>query len=129
VVYTDGGEYGGLIAFDGTNGAQDFFAMEQQYDWWTPAVDANYAYAYTGGFLTWVNNTTGAAVGTITDPTFQWSGYSIHGAPVLGAADSVFMVNVAPPLRTRWWTSTRARAQLPGPTRGPTVAIPRMRTA
>jgi len=33
VVYTDGGEYGGLIAFDGTNGAQDFFAMEQQYDW------------------------------------------------------------------------------------------------
>jgi hypothetical protein len=97
VVYTDGGEYGGLIAFDGTNGAQDFLAMEQQYDWWTPAVDANYAYAYTGGFLTWVNNTTGAAVGTITDPTFQWSGYSIHGAPVLGAADSVFMVNVGAP--------------------------------
>jgi PQQ-like domain len=94
VVYTDGGEYGGMYAFDGTSGAQDFFASEQQYDEWTPAVDANYAYAYTGGFLTWVNNTTGVAVGTITDPTFQWAGYSIHGAPVLGAANSVIMVNV-----------------------------------
>jgi hypothetical protein len=97
VVYTDGGEYGGMYAFDGTSGTQDFYATEQQYDEWTPAVDASYAYAYTGGILSWLNNTTGVAVGSITDPTFQWSGYSIHGAPVLGAANSIIMVNVGNP--------------------------------
>jgi PQQ-like domain len=97
LVYTDGGEYGGMYAFNTSSGNQAFAAFEQQYDEWTPAVDANYAYAYTGGFLTWVNNVNGAAVGTITDPTFQWDGYSIHGAPVLGAPNSVFMVNVGNP--------------------------------
>jgi hypothetical protein len=94
VVYTDGGEYGGLYAFDGTTGVQDFSAYEAQYDYWTPAVDANYAYAYTGGTLNWVNNTTGVSVGSITDPTWQWAGYDMHGAPVLGAPNSVIAVNV-----------------------------------
>ena len=94
IVYTDGGEYGGMYAFNGSTGTQDFSAYEQQYDYWTPAVDANYAYAYTGGTLNWVNNTTGASVGSITDPTWQWSGYDMHGAPVLGAANSVIAINV-----------------------------------
>jgi hypothetical protein len=97
IVYTDGGEYGGMYAFDGTSGVQDFFANEAQYDYWTPAVDANYAYAYTGGTLNWVNNTTGASVGSIADPTWQWAGYSMHGAPVLGAANSVIAINVGNP--------------------------------
>jgi hypothetical protein len=94
IVYTDGGEYGGMYAFDGTTGAQDFFANEQQYDYWTPAVDANYAYAYTGGTLNWVNKTTGVSVGSITDTTWSWDGYDMHGAPVLGAANSVICINV-----------------------------------
>jgi hypothetical protein len=94
IAYTDGGEYGGMYAFDATAGAQDFYANLAQYDEWTPAVDAHYAYAYVGGSLSWVNNTSGAAVGTVTDPTWQWSGYSMHGAPILGAANSVIAVNV-----------------------------------
>jgi hypothetical protein len=97
IVYTDGGEYGGMYAFDRTSGVQDFFAYEAQYDYWTPAVDASYAYAYTGGTLNWVNNTTGASVGSIADPTWQWAGYSVHGAPVLGAANSVIAINVGNP--------------------------------
>jgi hypothetical protein len=97
IVYTDGGEYGGMYAFDGTSGVQDFFANEAQYDYWTPAVDANYAYTYTGGTLNWVNNTTGASVGSIADPTWQWAGYSMHGAPVLGGANSVIAINVGNP--------------------------------
>jgi hypothetical protein len=59
LVYTDGGEYGGMYAFNTSSGNQAFAAFEQQYDEWTPAVDANYAYAYTGSFLTWVNNVNG----------------------------------------------------------------------
>jgi len=94
IVYTDGGEYGGMYAFDGTTGAQDFFANEQQYDYWTPAVDASYAYAYTGGTLNWVNNTTGVSVGSIADSTWSWAGYDMHGAPVLGATNSVICINV-----------------------------------
>jgi hypothetical protein len=97
IVYTDGGEYGGMYAFDGTTGAQDFFANEQQYDYWTPAVDASYAYAYTGGTLNWVDKTTGVSVGSIVDSTWSWAGYDMHGAPVLGAANSVICVNVGDP--------------------------------
>jgi hypothetical protein len=97
IVYTDGGEYGGMYAFDGTTGAQDFFAGEQQYDYWTPAVDANYAYAYTGGTLNWVDKTTGVSVGSITDPTWSWAGYDMYGAPVLGATNSVICINVGNP--------------------------------
>jgi hypothetical protein len=94
IVYTDGGEYGGLYAFDGTTGAQNFSAYEQQYDYWTPAVDASYAYAYTGGTLNWVDKTTGVSVGSIVDSTWSWAGYDMHGAPVLGAANSVICINV-----------------------------------
>lgn len=97
VVYTDGGEYGGLYAFDGTTGTQDFFAFEQQYDYWTPAVDASYAYAYTGGTLNWVDKITGVSVGSIVDSTWNWDGYDMHGAPVLGAAHSVICINVGNP--------------------------------
>jgi PQQ-like domain len=93
IVYTDGGEYGGLLAFDGTTGTLNFTAYEQQYDYWTPAVDANYAYAYTGGTLNWVDKSTGVSVGSVVDPTWAWAGYDMHGAPVLGAANSVICIN------------------------------------
>jgi hypothetical protein len=94
IVYTDGGEYGGMYAFDGTIGTQNFFASEQQYDYWSPAVDASFAYAYTGGTLNWVDKTNGVSVGSIVDSTWSWAGYDMHGAPVLGAANSVICINV-----------------------------------
>jgi hypothetical protein len=92
--YTDGGTYGGMLSFDTTSGAQNFFAFLPQYDQWTPAVDASYAYAYTGGSLIWVDRLTGTQIGTITDPTWSWAGYSMRGAPVLGSAGSVLAINV-----------------------------------
>ena len=103
VVFDDGGHFGGMYAFDANGGGQTFFIPLPQYDEWTPAVDANYAYAYTGGVsstygqLNILDRHTGAVVGTINDPTFQWHGYSLFTAPVLGQPGSVFTVNIANP--------------------------------
>jgi len=45
--YTDAGTYGGLYGF-AASGAELFFATEEQTSLWTPAVDANGVYSYTG---------------------------------------------------------------------------------
>jgi hypothetical protein len=84
-VYTDAGSYGGLYAFD-TSGNQLFFAGVAQQDEWTPAVDANSVYAYTGEALHIFDPVTGAVQMTITDPTFTNYVYDIGGSVVLGAA-------------------------------------------
>jgi outer membrane protein assembly factor BamB len=94
-VYSDGGTYGGMFAFDTTTGSQKFFANADQYDGWTPAVDANHAYSYTAGNLGVYDNQTGALLGTIADPTFSWNGYTTAGAPVLGAANVVYAGNLS----------------------------------
>lgn len=101
VVFTDGGGYGGMYAFNAADGSQKFYAGLQQFDGWTPAVDANYAYAYIGGQtagtpaqLNLINRTTGALVVSIPDTTYSWAGYTMNSAPVLGAAGSVFAINV-----------------------------------
>ena len=97
-VYSDGGSYGGMYAFNKTSGAQVFFANTLgQYDGWTPAVDANSAYAYVGGMLVVVDRLTGIKAAQINDPTYQWNGYTNIGAPVLGVAGSVTTVNGGSP--------------------------------
>jgi len=45
-IYTAGGLYGGVYSFDGTNGAEQWFANAPQEDGFTPAVDENYVYAF-----------------------------------------------------------------------------------
>jgi hypothetical protein len=100
-VYTNGGTYGGMYAFDVATGNQRFFSNLQQFDEWTPAVDENYAYAYIGGQtantpaqLNVIDRQTGAHVASILDHSYQWAGYSMDTAPVIGAAGSVTAVNV-----------------------------------
>jgi len=94
LVYTDGGSYGGMYAFDTTTGANKFFANSVgQYDGWTPAVDARYAYAYTEGSLGVYDNQTGDKIGSIADPNYSWHGYTTAGAPVLGGANVVYVGN------------------------------------
>jgi outer membrane protein assembly factor BamB len=103
VVFEDGGYFGGMYAFDANVGTQSFYTMLQQYDEWTPAVDANYAYAYVGGpgsspgQLSMVDRNTGTLVASIMDPSFHWHGYSMFSAPVLGQPGTVFAVNVGNP--------------------------------
>lgn len=104
VVFSDCGSYGGMCAFDAGSGAQQYFTMLQQFDEWTPAVDANYAYAYIGGQTAYtpaqlnvIDRTTGAVVQSILDNSYLWSGYSMFSAPVIGAANSVAAVNTGNP--------------------------------
>lgn len=95
LVYTNGGTYGGMYAFDVANGTEKFFADALQFDGWTPAVNATRAYAYTGGFLYIYDNQTGASLGRITDPTYSWNGYTTAGAPVLGGTNIVYAGNLS----------------------------------
>ena len=95
LVYTDGGEYGGMYAFDTTSGTQKFFAGTAQFDGWTPAVDATRAYSYTSGNLGIYDNQTGALLANIADPNYSWNGYTSDVAPVLGAANTVYAGNLS----------------------------------
>lgn len=104
VVFDDGGTYGGMYAFDATAGSELYFTQLQQFDEWTPAVDATYAYAYIGGELAYtpaqlnlINRQTGQVVASILDPSYVWDGYSMFSAPVIGAPGSVLAVNTGNP--------------------------------
>jgi PQQ-like domain/Putative Ig domain len=90
-VYTNAGTYGGLYAFDFT-GTQLFFENLAQTSQWTPAVDANHVYSYTGT-LSVVDPVTGAMQASIADPSFTNYTYVIGGSVVLGASGSVFAAN------------------------------------
>src|SRR5438552_12984983 len=95
-VYVDGGDYGGLYAFDAYNGTQLWFRGLQQYDEWTPAVDATLAYAYMGSYfpgLYAVDRISGEQVYKIADPNFDWSGWSMRMAPVLGQMDDAVVIS------------------------------------
>jgi hypothetical protein len=91
-VYTNAGSYGGLYAFDNTGGRL-FFGNEAQTSEWTPAVDAQSVYSYTGGNLTVRDALTGSVTQQIADPTFDNFVYEIGGSPVLGAPGKVFAAN------------------------------------
>ena len=87
-VYTNGGSYGGLYGFS-FSGQQLFFAYTNQQSEWTPAVDGNYVYSYTG-YLSVNDPVTGAVAASIVDPSFTNYVYRINGSPVLGSNGSVF---------------------------------------
>lgn len=96
VVYVNGGAYGGMYAFSAIDGARKWFVGLNQYDRWTPAVDANYAYAYTGSYspaLSVINRQTGLVAYSISDPNFAWNGWSMDLAPVLGGANDVLAIH------------------------------------
>jgi hypothetical protein len=92
-VYTNSGTYGGLYGFD-FSGNELFFDTLAQTSHWTPAVDGNSVYSYTGP-LTLANPVTGAVTAMINDTTFQNFEYVIDGSPVLGAPGSVIAANYA----------------------------------
>ena len=93
VAYVNGGYYGGMYAFDATNGQQLWFTGLPQYDQWTPAVDSSSAYAYVGGILFALDKTSGAVTYQIADPGFSWNGWSMNLAPALGGNNDAFVIN------------------------------------
>jgi hypothetical protein len=91
-VYMAGGYYGGMYAFSTTDGAQRWTASLNQYDEWTPAVRDGLVYAYTGEYspnVTVADATTGAVLYEIADPSFNWTGWSMGIAPVLGTSNNL----------------------------------------
>lgn len=92
IVYMAGGYYGGMYSFDGTDGTERWFFDTNQYDQWTPAVRDGLVYAYTGSYspkLSVVDAATGVEQYAIADPSFDWNGWSMNIAPVLGGANNV----------------------------------------
>lgn len=96
-VFSEGGYYGGLYSFAAATGIQNFYASLPQYEGWTPAVDAQNLYVYLEGKLHMVDPDSGAVRATIADPGFQWNGYTVAGAPVIGAGGIVFAGNLSNP--------------------------------
>ncbi|MBI3846632.1 MAG: PQQ-binding-like beta-propeller repeat protein [Planctomycetes bacterium] len=92
-VYVNGGYYGGMYAFDAVTGTQLWFHALPQYDEWTPAVDQTRAYAYVGGTLYVIDRITGQDVFSIPDPHFDWEGWSMYLAPVLGPMNDVVVAH------------------------------------
>lgn len=88
-VYANGGTYGGMYAFD-LQGNGLYSAYTAQQSTWTPAVDSQAVYAYSGDALRVFNPVTGALQASISDPTFTNYIYEIGGSAVLGAPNSVF---------------------------------------
>lgn len=103
VIYTGGGEYGGIYAYNGTTGAQDWFGYEAQYGGWTPAADGKYLYSYTGsgdqgtpyGQFRMIDPATGSTTYLVADNAYDSLGGNIGSAVVLGPHNDAFATNVA----------------------------------
>jgi outer membrane protein assembly factor BamB len=95
--YVNGGTYGGMYAFDAYSGARLWYTSLPQYDQWTPAVDADRVYAYVGEYspgLYVKDRLTGVpAPNFVPDPSFEWDGWSMDLAPVLGAHGDVVAIH------------------------------------
>jgi putative pyrroloquinoline-quinone binding quinoprotein len=95
-VYVDGGYYGGMYGFDALSGRNLWFLGLEQYDEWTPAVDDAYAYSYVGEYrpgLYVVNRADGTLAFQIPDLNFEWDGWSMRAAPVLGGRSNVLAIH------------------------------------
>lgn len=90
-VYAEGGEYGGLYAFDPVTGSQRFFdALDAGADMWTPAVDATGVYYFARGQFRAFDPATGEALVGIDDAAQGQDGYGVVGAPVIGSPGHVY---------------------------------------
>ena len=100
-VLVGGGYYGGMYSFNATDGTQNWFGSVPQYDGWTPATDGTYAYAYTGsgdttpisGVLTMLRLADGSTAASVVDPVYDWRGYTMNSAVVVGPNHQAFTIN------------------------------------
>ena len=96
-VYVNGGYYGGMYGFDAFTGEQLWFANSlPQYDQWTPAIDGDLVYAYVGEYrpaLYALHRSDGTPAFSIDDAEFEWDGWSMNLAPVVGGQNDVLAVH------------------------------------
>ena len=101
-VYTGGGTYGGIYSYNASTGGQNWFGTEGQYDGWTPSTDGKYLYSFTGsgdtvpiyGQFRMINMSTGVTTYLVNDTSFQWNGYTMNSAVVLGPDNDAFAINL-----------------------------------
>jgi outer membrane protein assembly factor BamB len=99
-IYVDAGD-SGIYSFNGSTGTQNWFSDSVTYNDWTPAVDANYCYVFTGvgttspvpGVFLIIDRATGATRYAVDDNSYQWGGYSINAAVSLGTHSDAFAIN------------------------------------
>ena len=91
-IYTNGGTYGGMYAFDRTGQTLFPFKQLEQFHLWTPAVDEYGVYAYTGVYLRVFHPSTGALLREIRNPDVKTINGWVNGAPVVGATGSIFAI-------------------------------------
>lgn len=90
VAYANTGYYGGRIsAFDSTGNNTWESASYGDNDMFTPAVDSEGIYQYSGTALNVLSLTDGSLVKTILDPSPDETGYSHIGATMRGALNNV----------------------------------------
>lgn len=84
--------YGGAYSFDAFEDQQNWFIGLNQYDQWSPAVDDNFVYAYTGSYnprLSVIDRQTGIETFSIPDQNLSWNGWSMRVAPVIGEQQNI----------------------------------------
>jgi PQQ-like domain len=87
---------GDLYGFSTSTGSRVLSSGFSDFDQWTPAVDATYAYAYVGGTngqpnsLKMVDRASGTIAATINYSGNVPVGYSMNAAAIIGAPGSVF---------------------------------------
>ncbi len=95
--YVNGGTYGGMYGFDAYTGARLWFTSLQQYDQWTPAVAKVPAFSYQGSYYPglYVRDRLTGTPGEffVADPSFEWNGWSMNGAPVIGGHGEVLAIH------------------------------------
>ncbi|MBI3712705.1 MAG: PQQ-binding-like beta-propeller repeat protein [Burkholderiales bacterium] len=90
-VFTESGYYGGMSKYGISEQKIVWGIGLPQYDGWSPAVDANFAYTYLSGSLHAVSKIDGKLAYTIKNPDFSWAGYG-GGTPVLSEKNMAYLV-------------------------------------
>lgn len=93
-VYFAGGRFGGLYAFDQSDGRERWFTPTSQQEKWAPALHDGVLYTYLGSQhpkLFAVNADDGQDLFNIPDVGAQWSPGNLQMAPSVGSTNNVFV--------------------------------------
>lgn len=86
-VYFDCGNYGGMCSMNSSTGVSNWETSLAQVEAWSPAVDASFAYANTGGTLKALNLATGTQAHSIAIPGGGYSHAQNASAVLVGGGN------------------------------------------
>jgi outer membrane protein assembly factor BamB len=127
-VYIDGGNFGGLYAFNVSDGSQVFFnGAIGQYDSWSPAFFGGDVYSFVAGTLGAFDPMTGTSLWTVVVP-WNVSSYSMDTSAVFDAAhayviSSPSLYAIDPVGQKVVWTATGSYSGTPAVASGVVYAV------